>query len=85
MPKQCQEADLEAMSDKYINMSLAANWTNPTVTYRFASRDDEKMMSQPASTGLILVLVAIIILMALGIAGTIIELTKIGDIEGLDY
>jgi len=45
MPNQCKEADLEAMSEKYINMSLAANWTNPSVTYRFASRDDTALMS----------------------------------------
>ena len=73
------------MSDKYINMSLAANWTNPSVTYRFSSRDDEKMMSQPASAGLSLVLGAILIMMTLGIAGTVIELTRIGDVAGLDY
>ena len=73
------------MSDKYINMSLAANWTNPTVTYRFASRDDNIMMSEPASAGLSLVLSAILIMMALGIAGCVIELTTIGDVHGLDY
>jgi hypothetical protein len=73
------------MSGKYIIMSLAENWTNPTVTYRFASRDDENMMSQPASAGLSLVVGAIIIMMTLGVAGTVIELTRIGDVAGLDY
>ena len=85
MPKQCKEADLEAMNEKYINMSLAANWTNPRVTYRFSSRDDAAMMAQPASAGLSIVLAAIIILMVLGIAGTIVELTRIGDKPNLDY
>lgn len=85
MPKTCTEADLQAMSHKYTKMAEKANWTDTTVTYRFSSRDDEIMMSQPASAGLSIVLVAIIILMVLGIAGTCIELTKIGDIDDLNY
>ena len=66
-------------------MAEAANWTETNVTYRFASRDDAVLMSQPASTGLSILLVSIIILMVLGIAGTVIEVTRIGDIEDLDY
>jgi hypothetical protein len=73
------------MNEKYQAMAEAANWTEPYVTYRFSSRDDHQMMSQPGGAGLSIVLATIIILMVLGVAGTCIELTRLGDIEDLDY
>ena len=37
------------------------------------------------SAGMTVVVASIIIMMVLGIAGTVIELNKIGDIPDLDY
>jgi len=66
-------------------MAGNASWTNVTVSYRFSSRDDAVMMNKPMSGGLALVLGFLIIMMILGISGTIIELTKVGDVPELDY
>jgi hypothetical protein len=43
------------------------------------------MAAQPASVGLVLVLILIIAMMVIGCTGTLIELTHIGDIPDLDY
>ncbi len=77
---------MKLMSDKYKNMAIAANWTGDIqVSYRFASRDDTVMASQPASVGLVLLLVLIIVMMTLGCGSMVIELTHVGDLPNLDY
>jgi hypothetical protein len=85
MPSECTEKDMQSMTQQYIDMAGNASWTNVSVSYRFASRDDANLMKQPMTGGLALVLAFIIIMMVLGISGTIIELTKVGDVPDLDY
>jgi len=88
MPVECNETDLAKLNPYYQSMAINAGWENDSllnVSYRFSSRDDTVQASQPMSAGMTVVVASIIIMMVLGIAGTVIELNKIGDIPDLDY
>lgn len=65
-------------------MATGANWTDVSVSYTFASRDNHDKASK-FSTGGIIVLLIFILLIILGIVGSIVELTKVGDIPDLNY
>lgn len=41
IPKQCNETDVKSMDSHFINMAAGANWTNVSVSYTFASRDNQ--------------------------------------------
>ena len=66
-------------------MAENANWTNVQVSYRFSSRDDKAIKAESTPIGVSIISVVVLALMALGIAGTVIELTHIGDVPNLDY
>jgi len=88
MPSQCNEGDMFKLNSYYQSMAVNAGWENDStlnVSYRFSSRDDVAQASQPMSGGMTVVVASIIVMMVLGIAGTIIELNKFGDIPDLDY
>jgi hypothetical protein len=85
MPYQCQEADIDTMTPGFTRMAENANWTDVTVSYRFSSRDDAAMQKQSAGVGTTIVTIAVLTMVGLGIAGTVVELTPLGDQGGLDY
>ena len=82
MPLQCNETDMRKMDDYYKWMAQNASWENVSVSYRFSSRDDAAATA-PGGFGAVIAFIAV--MMVLGIAGTIIELNKIGDVPDLDY
>jgi hypothetical protein len=85
MPYQCQELDMAEMSPKFVSMAENANWTDVTVSYRFSSRDDVKIHASGTGLGIQIITIFVLTLMGLGVAGTIVELTHIGDQPNLDY
>jgi|LauGreDrversion4_2_1035121.scaffolds.fasta_scaffold698801_2 hypothetical protein len=74
------------MNDHFKGMAVGANWTVEKVTYRFGSRDDTELATNPAHPTLILLInIFLIVMILIGLAATIIEMTRIGDIPNLDY
>jgi hypothetical protein len=92
MPQQCGPADMEPSAAKFRTMACNANWTDASgscdglnVTFTYSSKfvDDLKTMDVPV--GLTIIKYLFFTLLGLGVLGTIIELTHIGDIPDLDY
>jgi len=92
MPNQCGPADMEPSAQKFRTMACNANWTDASgscdgldVKFTFSSKfmDDLKTMDVPV--GLTIIKYLFFTLLGLGVVGTIIELTHIGDIPDLDY
>lgn len=65
-------------------MAVNANWTDAKVQFSFSSRDNQAKNAS-FSTGAILTLLVFGIMIILGVIGTIIEITKAGDIPDLNY
>lgn len=85
MPVQCMEKDIAEMTPRFTVMAENANWTDVNVSYRFSSRDDVDIHNSGSGIGLKVIMIFVLTLMGLGVAGTIIELTHIGDVSNLDY
>lgn len=85
VPYQCSDVDMQSMNDHFMSMAQNANWTDVSVSYKFSSRDDTEFNSKPSSVGMIVVLMFVAVMILVSVAGTIVELTKIGDKKGLDY
>jgi hypothetical protein len=71
------------MDDNFLRMASNANWTDVKVSYKFSSLDDSEIKT--ASIGTSLLTYFILVMMTLGVVGTILELTRLGDISNLDY
>ena len=85
VPYQCNETDMLSMNKHFEDMAAGANWTNVDVSYRFSSRDDTALSNQPSTGAVKFMLVFMIIMLLLSVTGTILELTRFGDIKGIDY
>ena len=74
-----------SMNQHFEDMAAGANWTDVKVSYRFSSRDDTAVASQPFSGAVKFLLAFMLIMVLLSVTATIIELTRIGDLKGIDY
>lgn len=84
IPRQCNENDVRGLDNHFTSMAAGANWTNVSVSYSFSSRDNQAKASN-FTVGPIITVVVFGMLICLGVAGSIIELTKVGDIPDLNY
>ncbi len=85
MPRQCNKtSDVEYRTPDFIRMAENANWTDVTVDY-FFSTVKNKEFSGSYSGGLFATLLFFILMLGLGIFGTCVEITKLGDVQHLDY
>lgn len=71
------------MDDNFLRMASNANWTDVKVSYKFSSLDDSEIKTSSIGTSLLTYF--ILVMMTLGVVGTILELTRLGDISNLDY
>ena len=65
-------------------MAVRANWTNLNITYFFATKYNKELTSSLSNEALIL-LSCLAFVIFLGLVGVVFDLTKFGDIEGIDY
>lgn len=76
---------MEPMKARFVAMAQNANWTDVSVSYRFSSLDDAEIKDEAIPFGLTIIKYLFFLLIFLGIAGTVIELSHLGDIPDLDY
>jgi len=72
------------MDTHFRGMAQGANWTDVTITFNMATQLNNIAQSS-LSTGAILTLVFLGIMVSLGIFGSVVELSKVGDVPNLDY
>ena len=65
-------------------MAHGANWTDVQISFNMATQIND-IASSSLTTGAILTLVFLGIMVSLGIFGSVVELSKIGDVSDLDY
>ena len=76
---------MATMVPHFTNMAVKANWTDVNVKYRFATRDDTQVQAQSATPAAKILFIFVVVMILLGVVGTVIELTKLGDVSNIDY
>ncbi len=67
-----------------MGQAKGVNWTDVTVSFNMATKDNDESKSS-LSTGGALTLAFLGIMICTGIFGSVVELSKVGDIPDLNY
>ena len=86
VPQGCNHGDMDFLSPKILVQTDRLGWKNVSIEYFMASNFTSQVLpSQIPDNMMNLLIIILVAFVGLGIAGTVIELTKIGDIPSLNY
>ena len=86
VPRGCTEEDMRSLDPKILLLTDRLGWENVIINYTMASNYTSVVLPAMIPDNMSNVLMIILSLFVLlGLAGTIVELTKIGDIPSLNY
>ncbi len=82
VPRGCNNTeDMQKLDPKVIALAQRLGWTNVTIDYVMASHYTSVVLPASISDSMCNILMIILsVFVLLGLAGTVVELTKIGDI-----
>ena len=86
LPKSCTIEDAKTLDSNIISMMEDLNWTDVSVNYTMASQFKDTGIKEAVSDSMnIFTWLLLLFFVLLGMVGMLFELTKLGDIEGLNY